>query len=55
MNNCIFYINRDTFLKIGIDPQEAIDYILELEAMDLRPVHVRALQYLQQQPAISSS
>lgn len=47
-------INSNTFLKLGIDPKEAIDYLERKKAVTLSPAHVIGLQILKQQTVSSS-
>lgn len=51
----IYIINRDTFLRLGIDPQEAIDYLLNKQAIHMDAVHIKAVQVLKQMPLVHSS
>jgi hypothetical protein len=47
-------INRDYFEKMGINPQEAVSYLLNKKAGDLKPIHVMALQVLKKQQPVPS-
>lgn len=40
------YINRDTLERLGVDPENAIKYLESISIKDLRPVHVKAHQFL---------
>lgn len=48
-------INCETLLKLGIDPNEAIEYLLKKETKDIYAVHITALQILKQKkPTVPS-
>lgn len=55
MEKDIFNINSDSLRKLGTDPDEAVKYILNKKAIDLKPVYVRGLQILKEQPTVASS
>lgn len=48
-------INRETLIKLEIDPQDAIEYLESKKAKDINPIHVHALQTLKKRPAVASS
>lgn len=48
-------IRARALLRLGIDPQEGIDYLENKQAVTINPVHVKALQVLKQKPAVASS
>jgi len=50
----VLSINHETFYKLGINPQEAVDYILSKKARHIRPIHVKALEVLRK-PYVHSS
>lgn len=50
-----YYINRDTFLKLGINPNEAVRYLESKEAAEIHPCHVKAVQILKHWPVVASS
>lgn len=50
-----FYISRESLLKLGIEPKEAIEYIENKRATTINPVHVKALQILKKQESVASS
>jgi hypothetical protein len=41
-----FYINREAFIRLSIDPKEAVEYLENKEAIDMNPAHVKALGLL---------
>lgn len=47
-------INRETLIKLDIDPNDAIEYIENKKAIDIHPCHVNALQILKRRPVASS-
>lgn len=55
MEKDIFWINRDSLIKLGIDPQEGVTYLESKLATTINPVHVKALDVLKQRPAVPSS
>jgi len=55
MKKVTFDINRESLLRLGIDPEEGILYLESKNANDLNPAHVKALQILKQKPTIASS
>lgn len=55
MDKDVLVIDRETFIKLGIHPQEAIDYILNKKATTLNPVDVKALQVLKRKPVVPAS
>lgn len=48
------YITAKMLLKLGITPEEAIDYLNNKKAVTIKPIHVKALQVLKQTPLVSS-
>lgn len=55
MEKDVFYINRESLIKLGIDPQQGVSYLESKLATTINPVHVKALDVLKQQPAVPSS
>lgn len=49
------YITQELLSKLGIDPEEAISYLLNKEAITINPVHVKALHVLKEKPAVQTS
>lgn len=49
MESDIFKINCESLRKLGIDPAEGVNYLLNKKAITLNPVHVRTIQVLKQQ------
>lgn len=45
-NKDVFQINCESLLELGIDPQEAIEYLERKRALTLNPAHVMALHIL---------
>lgn len=55
MEHDVFYITKERFLKLGIDPREAISYLENKKAITVNPVHVKALQILKEKPVVQTS
>lgn len=51
----VFYINRESLQKLGIDPSEGVTYLESKDGKDINPVHVKSLQILKKKPAVHSS
>lgn len=49
------YINRETIVKLGIDPNDAVAYLENKNALDMNPTHIKCLLLLKRQNAVSSS
>lgn len=47
-------ITSELLLSLGIDPEEGVMYLESKDAVDMNPVHVRAVQLLRE-PVVSSS
>lgn len=46
---------KDYVIRLGLDPQECMDYLLSKKAVDIRPIHATSLQYLKPKPLVPSS
>lgn len=49
-----FYINRESLLIMGIDPEEAVNYIESKKASTIDPVHIKGLDILRKKPKVHS-
>jgi hypothetical protein len=47
-------INQETLSMMGLDISEAIKYLETKKAIDMNPVHVKALVLLKQKPAVAT-
>lgn len=54
MNKKTININIENLRKLNIDPQEAVEYLENKEALTINPVHVKAILILRE-PAVASS
>lgn len=48
-------IDQECLKRLGIDPKEGVDYILNKDVDTIGPVHVKALHILKQAPLATSS
>ena len=55
MDKNIFDLTQENLLKLGIDPCKGIEYLQNKDAATINPIHVHAIQFLKQKPAVASS
>lgn len=48
------FIDSESLLTLGINPQEGVEYLENKKAIDMDPVHVKAHQKLKQSVVASS-
>jgi hypothetical protein len=44
------YIDREYFIRLGIDPQKAIEYVENKRVSTIDPIHVYAYEMLKKKP-----
>lgn len=55
MDKDTFYITRESLQSIFVDADRGVEYLLNKQAIDINPVHVRSLEILKRKPAVASS
>jgi hypothetical protein len=50
----VLYIDSESLIMLGIDPDEGVKYLENKEVMEMSPVHFKTYQILKQQAVPSS-